>query len=126
MKLEGDMNWINRLFEFFSFAFVPASAVIVTVERNERDKVLGLLQDYIKSEGGIDEVRRRFESAGFIGKVRSWDSDRPLSINSVEALQLMGWRDLRKMAEKAEMPVDRARELLAELLPIAVKRAFSK
>ncbi len=118
------MSWIDRLFDLFSFKFVPASAVIATAERSERHVVLSLLQDYIKSEGGIDELMRRFKNAGFIGKVRSWGSDRPFPINSVEVLQLIGWKDLREMSEKAEMPIDRLRELLAELLPVAVKRAL--
>ncbi len=120
------MSWIDRLFDLFSFKFVPASAVIATAERSERHVVLSLLQDYIKSEGGIDELMRRFKNAGFIGKVRSWGLDRPFPINSVEVLQLIGWKDLREMSEKAEMPIDRLRELLAELLPIAVKRALPK
>ncbi len=120
------MSWIDSFFDFFSFKFVSTSTVIATAERNERHEVLSLLQDYIKSKGGINELIRRFKSAGFIGKVRSWGSDRPFPINSVEVLQLIGWKDLREMSEKAEMPIDRLRELLAELLPIAVKRALPK
>ena len=43
---------------------------------------------------------RRFEAAGFAGKVRSWTSNGPIrAINSVEALQLIGWKELRHMSE---------------------------
>ncbi len=118
------MNWIKRLFDLFSFKFAPAPTV--SVGRNERREVLNLLQDYFRSKGGIGEVIKRFKSAGFIGKVRSWASDgSSLPINSIEALQLIGWKDLREMSERADVPVDRLRDLLAELLPIAVKRALS-
>ncbi len=118
------MNWIKRLFDFFSFNFAPASTV--TVGRNERREVLNLLQDYFKSKDGIGEVIKRFKIAGFIGKVDSWTSEgSSLPINSIEALQLIGWKDLREMSKKADIPVDRLRDLLAELLPIAVKRALS-
>ncbi len=118
------MNWIKRLFDLFSFTFAPASSVMV--KRNERHEVLNLLQDYFRSKGGIGEAIKWFESAGFTGKVRSWASDGSgLPINSIEALQLIGWRDLRELSGKAGIPVDRLRELLAELLPIAVKKALS-
>ncbi len=116
------MNWIKRLFDLFSFKFAPA----VTAGRNERREVLNLLQDYFRSKGGIDEVIKRFKSAGFVGKVRSWASDgSSLPINSIEALQLIGWKDLREMSERAGIPVDRLRDLLAELLPVAVRKALS-
>ncbi len=118
------MNWIKRLFGLFSFKFAPASTGVAG--RNERHEVLNLLRDYFRSKGGIGEVIKRFESAGFIGKVHSWTSGGSgLSINSIEALQLIGWKDLREMSEKVNIPVDRLRDLLAELLPIAVKKALS-
>ncbi len=118
------MNWIKRLFDLFSFKFAPASTVIA--RRNERHVVLNLLQDYFGSKGGIGEVIKRFKSAGFVGKVRSWASGgSSLPINSIEALQLIGWKDLREMSKKAGIPVDRLRDLLADLLPIAVKKALS-
>ncbi len=118
------MNWIKRLFDLFSFKFAPASTL--TVRRNERHEVLNLLQDYFRSKGGIGEVFKRFESAGFTGKIRSWTSEgSSLPINSIEALQLIGWRDLREMSGKVGIPVDRLRDLLAELLPIAVRKALS-
>ncbi len=118
------MNWIKRLLELFSFKFAPASTVIAG--RDERREVLNLLQDYFKSKDGIGEVIKRFKGAGFIGKVDSWTSEvSSLPINSIEALQLIGWKDLREMSGKAGIPVDRLRDLLAESLPIAVKKALS-
>lgn len=124
VKLEVCMNWIKRLVDLFSFNFAPASTARVV--RDDRRDTLNLLQDYFTSKGGIDEAIKRFEGAGFVGKVRSWTSPGSrLRINSIEALQLIGWKDLREMSGKADIPVDRLRELLAELLPVAVKAALS-
>jgi uncharacterized protein YidB (DUF937 family) len=120
------MNWIKRIFGFFTFDFVPASSVAV-IERNETEEFLHLLQDHIAAKGGIRDVARRFERAGFTGKVRSWRGQGArLPINSVEVLQLLGWAELRELSQKADIPVDRLRERLAELLPVAVTRAFAK
>ncbi len=116
------MNWIARLFDLFSFKFAPATSAVVE-RRNETDQVLLLLQDYFKSRGGVAETLKGFERAGFIGKVRSWRGDGPiLPINSVEALQLLGWKDLREMSNKSGLSVDRLRALIADLLPMAVRR----
>jgi uncharacterized protein YidB (DUF937 family) len=118
------MNWIARLLDLFSFKFAPASTAVVE-RRSEADQALLLLQDYFKSSGGINaEAIKGFEQAGFIGKVRSWRGDGPiLPINSVEALQLLGWKNLRTMSNKSGIPTDRLRELIAESLPLAVRRA---
>ncbi len=117
------MNWIARLFDLFSFKFAPATTAVVE-RRNEADQALLLLQDYFKSHGGIAETLKGFERAGFIGKVRSWRGEGPiLPINSVEALQLFGWKELREMSNRSGLPIDRLRALIAELLPMAVRRA---
>lgn len=118
------MNWIHRFFDFFSFNFAPSETV--ALERSEKHEVMKLLPGYFDSKGGIGEAIKIFERAGFAGKVRSWASDgASLPINSVEALQLIGWKDLREMSTKADVPVERLRELLAETLPIAVRKALS-
>lgn len=119
------MNWIKSLLDLFSFKFAP-SETTVTLRRDEKHETLKLLQSYFESSGGVGEVVKRFERAGFIGKVRSWAPDGSnLPINSVEALQLFGWKDLRDMSERAGVSTDRLRELLAEVLPIAIKKALS-
>lgn len=117
------MNWIARLLDLFSFKFAPATSAVVT-RKNDGDQVLLLLQDYFKSTGGIAETLKAFERAGFIGKVRSWQGEgQPLPINSVEALQLFGWKNLQDMSKKSGVSIDRLRELIAESLPVAVRRA---
>jgi len=113
------MNWIKRLFNFFSFQFVSASSA-----KTEGQEVMKLIEDYLRAKGGVAQVIKDFEGKGFMGKVRSWVSNGPNQpINSIEALQLFGWKDLRAMADKSGIPVDQLRDELAEFLPIAIDRA---
>jgi uncharacterized protein YidB (DUF937 family) len=91
---------------------------------SEEEKVLTLLRDYFESKGGLSSVVELFEQSGFISKVRSWVSSGPNQpINSVEAVQLLGWPSILEMAQNAGVPVEKLRELLAEHLPAAVDRA---
>ncbi|HTO80059.1 MAG TPA: YidB family protein [Methylocystis sp.] len=119
------MNWINWLF--------PPKAAIVesnqpepgeSAKPSEDERVLDLIRDYFESKGGLQRVVKLFEESGFVGKVRSWVSTGPNQpINSVEALQLVGWPGILEMAKKADFSVDNLRERLAKLLPIAIDRA---
>ena len=119
------MNWINWLFQ-------PKAAVVTpnqpepdeSAKPSEADQVLELLRDYFESKGGLPNVVKLFEQSGFISKVRSWVSAGPNQpINSVEAVQLLGWPSILEMAQKAGVPVEKLRELLAEHLPAAVDRS---
>ena len=122
---EDYMSWINWLFQ-------PKAAVTAlnqpepddTPKPTEEDKVLQLIRDYFESKGGLPGVLKLFEESGFIGKVRSWVSTGPNQpLNSVEALQLVGWPGILDMARKADFSVENLRERLARLLPIAIDRA---
>ena len=119
------MNWINWLFP-------PKAALVASnqpepaesAKPSEDERVLELIRDYFESKGGLQRVVKLFEESGFVGKVRSWVSTGPNQpINSVEALQLVGWPGILEMAKKADFSVDNLRERLAKLLPIAVDRA---
>lgn len=113
------MNWFKSLF-FSTKAPAPAPHA----SRSESQAVLDLIKNYVESNGGLANVLKRFEASGFINKVRSWVSAGPNQpINSIEALQLFGLRALHDMARKAGISTDRLRELLAELLPLAVDKA---
>ncbi len=114
------MDWLNWLF---------GSKAATGDHRQPRDpsetqRVLNVIGSYIDAGGGLANVVKRFQDSGFISEARSWVSTGPnRPINSVQALQLIGWRDLSEMANKAGMSVDRFRDLLAELLPVAIDRA---
>lgn len=114
------MNWFKLLFEPKAGFRNPNQPT----ESSESKRVLALIGDYVDAHGGLANVVKRFEESGSIAKVRSWvstDPNRP--INSVEVLQLFGWRNLSEMATKAGISTDRLRDLLAELLPAAIDRA---
>ncbi|ARN83542.1 hypothetical protein B1812_10020 [Methylocystis bryophila] len=82
------------------------------------------MRDYFESQGGLAHVVKLFEERGFINKVRSWISTGPnLPLNSVEALQLVGWPGILDMARKADFSVENLRERLAKLLPAAIDSA---
>ena len=114
------MNWIKSLLG----PLASASVLSPIIKSSEEEKVLELIGAYFEGNGGLARVLKRFEESGFVNKVRSWVSTGPnLPINSVEALQLVGWPGVSEMAKKAGVSVDRLRDLLAKLLPIAVDKA---
>jgi uncharacterized protein YidB (DUF937 family) len=114
------MNWIKWLFGLKAGSSNPNQPI----EPNEAQKILDLIGDYFQKSGGLANVLKRFEQSGFMSKVRSWVSTGPNQpINSVEALQLFGLRNLSEMASKAGISVERLRDLLAELLPVAIDKA---
>ncbi len=114
------MRWINRLLELLSFKATPAPKAAST----ETQKTIDLISDYFETNGGLSGALKRFEATGYVSKVRSWVSAGPnRPINSIEAMQLIGRESLVGMAKKSGIPVDRLRDLLAELLPVAIDRA---
>ena len=120
------MNWIKRLFQPKTAVATPnqPDETHQNVKSSDEDKVLELIRDYFESQGGLPRVVKLFEERGFISKVRSWVSTGPNQpLNSVEALQLVGWPGILDMAKKADFSVENLRERLAKLLPVAVDRA---
>jgi uncharacterized protein YidB (DUF937 family) len=114
------MDWLNWLFGSKANTGNPTQ----TRDPSEAQKVLDAIGSYIDDSGGLANVVKRFQDSGFISEVRSWVSTGPnRPINSIQALQLVGWRELSEMADKTGMSVDRLRDLLAELLPVAIDRA---
>ncbi len=86
-------------------------------------EALSLVKDYVEKQGGIEQVVRRFEDAGFTNKVRSWISTGAnQQINSIEIQQALGLDKLVELAKGAGLPVDRAKELMAEYLPLAIDK----
>ena len=119
------MNWINWLFKPKATVGTPNQPEHdEKAISSEEDRVVKLIHDYIESQGGLSGIVKLFEERGYISKVRSWVSNGPNQpINSVEALQLVGWPGILDMAKKADFSVENLRERLAKLLPIAIDRA---
>jgi uncharacterized protein YidB (DUF937 family) len=114
------MDWIKSLFGGKTRSPAPGASTAGP----DAQKVYKLIAEYIDSQGGLQEVVRRFEQSGFIGKVRSWVSTGPNApINSVEILQLLGPRTLSAMAAQSGVSVERLRDLLADLLPGVIDKA---
>lgn len=114
------MDWIKSLFGGKTQPHTPRPSPAGP----DGQKVLDLIAQYIDSQGGVQEVVKRFEQSGFIGKVRSWVSTGGNApINSVEVLQLFGQRTLAAMDAQSGLSVERLRELLADLLPGVIDRS---
>lgn len=113
-------KWIEHAFSLLVFRFAPAEAV--AQPRLDAQIVAAVFRDYVAQAGGVAQTAARFERLGFNGKVRSWRQAGAVrqSINSVEVLQMIGWKDLRAMAARAEMPVDQLRDLLAVTIPAVI------
>jgi uncharacterized protein YidB (DUF937 family) len=123
---EDYMNWIKQLLQPKAAVATPnqGDEALQNVGPSEEDKVLEFIRDYFESKGGLASVIKAFEQSGFIGKVRSWVSTGPNQpINSVEAVQLFGRPKIEELAKKADVSVEKFKELLAELLPVAVDRS---
>lgn len=120
------MNWFKWLFQPKTAVSAPNQAGQPNphAKPSEDDRVLELIRDYFESQGGLAHVVKLFEERGFINKVRSWISTGPNQpLNSVEALQLVGWPGIMDMAKKADFSVENLRERLAKLLPAAIDSA---
>lgn len=87
-------------------------------------EALTLIKDYIEKQGGLDAVVKDFQSGGFKKKVDSWVSTGANeAISGIEVGQAVGIEKLKKLAEAAGVDVNKARDLLAEYLPVAIDKA---
>jgi uncharacterized protein YidB (DUF937 family) len=87
-------------------------------------EALTLIKNYVDKQGGLDAVVKDFQTIGFKKKVDSWISTGTNeSISAVEVGQAIGVEKLKKLAEATGVDFDKARDLLAEYLPIAIDKA---
>jgi uncharacterized protein YidB (DUF937 family) len=87
-------------------------------------EALTLIKDYVEKQGGIDAVVADFKNGGFKKKVESWVSTGTNeAISSIEVGQAIGIEKVKKLAESAGIDVNKARDLLAEYLPVAIDKA---
>ncbi len=86
-------------------------------------EALTLVKNYIEKQGGVEAVVKQFESSGFANKIRSWVSTgENLPINPIEVQQALGLDKLAEIARNAGIPVDKARDMLAEYLPTVIDK----
>ncbi|WP_457798355.1 YidB family protein [Methylocystis sp. S23] len=87
-------------------------------------EALSLIKDYVEKEGGLDAVVKKFQSGGYKQQVESWISTgQNQAISAIEVGQAVGIEKIKKLAEAAGVDVSKARDLLAEYLPVAIDKA---
>ncbi len=87
-------------------------------------EALSLIKEYVEKQGGVDAVVQNFQSGGFRKQVDSWVSTgQNQAISAIEVGQAIGIEKVKKLADAAGIDVNKARDLLAEYLPIAIDKA---
>ena len=87
-------------------------------------EALSLIKQYVEKEGGLDAVVQNFQNGIYKRKVDFWISTGSnQAISDIEIGQAIGIEKIKKLAESAGIDVNKARDLLAEYLPIAIDKA---
>jgi uncharacterized protein YidB (DUF937 family) len=87
-------------------------------------EALSLVKDYVEKQGGIEAVVKNFQASGFGRQVDSWVSTgKNEAISAIEVGQAVGVSKLKELAQATGVDFDKARDLLAEYLPIAIDKA---
>lgn len=87
-------------------------------------EALNLVKDYIEKQGGIEAVVKNFQTSGFGRQVDSWVSTgKNEAISAIEVGQAIGVSKLKELAQATGVDYDKARDLLAEYLPVAIDKA---
>ncbi|BDV32574.1 MULTISPECIES: YidB family protein [Methylocystis] len=87
-------------------------------------EALSLIKDYVEKQGGLDAVVKQFQEGGFKRQVDSWVSTgKNEAINAIEVGQAIGIENVKKLAASAGVDINKARDLLAQYLPVAIDQA---
>jgi uncharacterized protein YidB (DUF937 family) len=87
-------------------------------------EAVNLIKQYVEKEGGLDAVVKNFQSGMYKRQVDSWISTGSnQAISGIEVGQAIGIEKIKKLAESAGIDLNKARDLLAEYLPIAIDKA---
>ena len=87
-------------------------------------EALNVIKGYVEKQGGVDAVVKRFRDAGFHRQVESWVSTgKNEAISAIEVGQADGVDTLKKLAQSTGVDFNKARDLLAEYLPVAIDKA---
>jgi uncharacterized protein YidB (DUF937 family) len=87
-------------------------------------EALNLVKEYVEKQGGIESVVKNFQTSGFGRQVDSWVSTgKNEAISAIEVGQAIGVSKLKELAQATGVDFDKARDLLAEYLPIAIDKA---
>lgn len=87
-------------------------------------EALSLIKGYVEQQGGLEAVVKKFQDGGFRKQVDSWVSTgKNEAISAIEVGQAAGVEALKKAADAAGVDFNKARDVLAEYLPIAIDTA---
>lgn len=87
-------------------------------------EALSVVKEYVEKQGGIEGVVKNFESSGLGQKVHSWIGLGPNEkISEIEISKVVNADKLKELAKNAGVDMDKARELLAQYLPVAIDKA---
>jgi uncharacterized protein YidB (DUF937 family) len=87
-------------------------------------EALSLIKEYVDKEGGLDSVVKKFQQGGYKQQIDSWISTgQNQAISAIEVGQAIGIEKVKKLADAAGIDVSKARDLLAEYLPVAIDKA---
>ncbi len=87
-------------------------------------EALSLIKQYVEKEGGLDAVVKNFQNGIYKRHVDSWISTgKNQAISGIEVGQAIGIEKIKKLAESAGIDTNKARDLLAKYLPIAIDKA---
>jgi uncharacterized protein YidB (DUF937 family) len=87
-------------------------------------EALSLVKGYLEKHGGVQGVVDEFEKNGFGQQAKSWVGTGPNApITKEQIHQTIGLVNLKDLANKYGVPVDKVSELLAKYVPAAIDQA---
>ena len=87
-------------------------------------EALSLVKGYLEKHGGIEGVAAEFRKNGFGQQVNSWigrGSNLPITPEQIH--QTIGLVNLKDLANKYGVPVDKVSQLLAKYIPAVIDKA---
>jgi len=87
-------------------------------------EALNLIKGYVRKAGRYRCRRQSLPGCGFPSPVESWVSTgKNEAISAIEVGQAVGVDTLKKLAQSTGVDFNKARDLLAEYLPVAIDKA---
>jgi uncharacterized protein YidB (DUF937 family) len=87
------------------------------------NNLAGAVDDFIRAQGGVSGLVKKFEALGLGAVARSWmEKGRNLPISPAQVQRAIGFDVVADIAQKAGIAPDAAAAQLAELLPAAVDK----
>jgi uncharacterized protein YidB (DUF937 family) len=86
-------------------------------------KLASAVEDYIRAQGGVSGLVKKFEALGLGAVAQSWMAKgRNLPISAEQIQRAIGFEAIAEIAKKAGIAPDSVAAKVAELLPAAVDK----